>query len=120
MIYKQCIDRCFDSVKACDRLSGEACKTASECKSGHCHAMVCAEVCNLVGRLTAKGACHKELYDLCAKICEKCDEKCETIDHQFAKDCKEACKKTAEACRVCAEDCKKCEKEGCDTEEAKA
>lgn len=114
MIYKQCIDNCFDAVKACDRLSVEGCETAKDCKPAHCHAVICAEVCALVGRLTAKGICHKELYELCAKICDECNTKCESIDNKYTKDCKDACKKCAESCRACSEDCKKCEREKCE------
>lgn len=110
MIYKQCIDACFDCVKACDRSSCEGCKTAKECLPSHCHTIICAEICNMVGRLTAKGVCHKELYELCAKICDECATKCEGAENNFVKDCAAACKKCAASCRVCQEDCKKCEK----------
>src|ERR1700722_1023896 len=110
MIYKQCIDACFESVKASDRCSGEACKTDKECATSHCHTSSAAEVCNLVGRLTAKGVCSKELYELCAKICEECAEKCQGTESKLTKDCAAACKKCAEACRACYEDCKKCKK----------
>jgi len=64
----------------------------------------------MVGRLTAKGVCHKELYELCAKICDECATKCEGAENNFVKDCAAACKKCAASCRVCQEDCKKCEK----------
>jgi hypothetical protein len=110
MIYKECIDRCFETVKACDRLSVKECEADKDCKPAHCHAVICAEVCALVARLTAKGICHKELYDLCANICDECHAKCNGIDNKCAKDCEEACKKSAESCRACAADCKKCEK----------
>lgn len=116
MIYKNCIDHCFDVVKACDRFCGEACETGKECKHCHCHALICADVCNMVGRLTAKGVCTKEMYELCAKVCEGCKGKCDDVDHKYAKECLEACKKCAESCKECAADCKescetKCEKE---------
>lgn len=128
MIYKQCIDACFDSIKACDRYaaecykeskeskecavdSTEACDTSKKCTPGHCHAIIAAEVCALVGRLTAKGICHKELYELCAKICDECAAKCERTDNQHANACAVACKKCAESCRSCQADCEKCEKD---------
>ena len=106
MIYKQCIDACMDTTKACDRLSGEGCEKSKECHPAHCHSILAAEVCTLVGRLTAKGICHKELFDICAKICDECGEKCKSIDHEYAKDCADACKNCAEKCRTCSEDCK--------------
>jgi len=115
MIYKQCIDSCFDCVKACDRFSVEGCEKSKECEPGHCHAIICADVCNLVGRLTSKGVCDKELYELCAKVCDefakKCESaKCEGVNAEYIKASVEAAKKCAETCRVCQEDCKKCEK----------
>lgn len=110
MIYKQCIDACFDATKACDRYGAEGLHDKG-CPPGHCHAIIAGEVCTLVGRLTAKGVCHKELFELCAKICEECAEKCKNSDNEHAKDCTVACKKCAETCRVCQEDCKKYEKE---------
>lgn len=116
MIYKQCIDACFDAVKACDRYCFEHCKGAAhedekskECCERHCKALVCAEVCNLVGRLTAKGLCHKELYELCAKVCEDCADACKGCDNEYVKDCAAICKKCADSCHTCKEDCKKCE-----------
>ncbi|MBA3814794.1 MAG: hypothetical protein H0X26_10015 [Alphaproteobacteria bacterium] len=111
MIYKKCIDACMDATKACDRLSVEGCKKSTECCPGHCHAIVAAEVSNLIGRLTAKGMCCKDLFELCAQVCEGCAEKCKGMDHEHAQECVDACKKCAETCRACHEDCKKCEKE---------
>jgi hypothetical protein len=105
MIYKECIDKCFDCVKACDRCSEEGGKTSKECRESHDMLTVCAEVCALVGRLTAKGICCGDIYDLCAKICDECAQKCNKIDHAYAKDCADAAKKCAEACRKCSMDC---------------
>jgi hypothetical protein len=112
MIYKQCIDACFDCVKACDRLSVEGCEKTKECLPGHCHSIRCAEVCNLVGRLTAKGICPKDMYELCAKVSDECAKKCEGIDNEYGKACLESCKKCAEACRTCHEDTKKSDTTG--------
>ena len=111
IIYKNCIDACFDCVKACDRCANEGCKISKECTYGHDCASVCAEVCNLVGRLTARGHCCSDLYELCAKYCDECAKKCEKIEHEYAKACAAAAKKCAEACRVCKADCEKCDKE---------
>lgn len=111
MIYKNCIDACFDCVKACDRMAFEGCKAGKECTSGHACAVACADVCNLVGRETARNLCCSDLYELCAKYCDHCAKECEKIDHAFAKDCVAAAKKCAEACRKCQTECEKDERE---------
>jgi len=111
MIYKNCIDACFDCVKACDRCACEGCKTSKECAPVHACTASCAEVCNLVGRQTARGLCCSDLYELCAKYCDECAKQCEKSDHEHAKSCAAAAKKCAEACRKCQTDCEKCEKE---------
>lgn len=110
MIYKNCIDACFECVKACDRCACEGCKTSKEeCTSTHDCAVICAEVCALVGRLTAKGLCCDKLYELCAHYCDKCVAHCEKNDHEHVQACVAAAKKCAEACRQCKTDCEKCE-----------
>ncbi|MBS0272124.1 MAG: four-helix bundle copper-binding protein [Proteobacteria bacterium] len=109
MIYKNCIDACFECVKACERCACEGYKTSKECTSAHDLATTCADICALVGRLTAKGLCCSDLYELCANYCEDCARKCEKIDHEYAKACAAAAKKCAEACRQCQADCEKCD-----------
>lgn len=104
MIYKNCIDACFDCVKACERCTHEG-KERMAC----CH--TCAEMCTLVGRVTARGHCSSKLYKLCAEICDECAHKCGKLDDEKSKDCVKAAKKCADACRLCAEDAEKCEKE---------
>jgi hypothetical protein len=111
MIYKNCIDACFDCVKACDRCSDEGSKISKECTYSHDMTSVCAEVCNLVGRLTSRGLCCSELYELCAKYCDECARTCEKINHEYAKSCAISAKKCAEACRACKTDCDKQGKE---------
>jgi len=111
MIYKNCIDASLDCVKACDRFAHEGSKESKECASGQDCAVACADVCNLVGRETAKGLCHSELYEVCATYCEDTAKKCEKIDHKYAKDCAASAKKCAEACRECKTDCEKNQKE---------
>ncbi len=105
MIYKECIDKCFDAVKACDRCSEEDCKISAECAKSHHMTVICSEICLVVGRLTAKGICYKELYEMCAKICDECSAKCCKLEHPHAKCCSEALKACAEACRKCSADC---------------
>ncbi len=111
MIYKNCIDACFDTVKACDRCCCEGWKASKECASVHDWAASCAEVCALVGRLTAKGLCCPDLYEVCATYCDHCAQHCDKIDHAYAKACAVAARKCAEACRQCKVDCEKCEEE---------
>lgn len=111
MIYKNCIDACFECVKVCDRCTCEGCKTSKECITAHDWTAACAEVCALVGRLTAKGLCCGKLYELCAHYCDKCVEHCEKTNHEYAQACVIAAKKCAEACRQCKTDCEKCEHE---------
>jgi hypothetical protein len=111
MIYKNCIEACFDCVKACDRCACEGCKTSKECTSVHDYVTACADVCNLVGRLTAKGLCCSALYALCAEYCDDCAKHCERVNHEYAKACAIAAKKCAEVCRECHKDAEKCEKE---------
>ncbi len=110
MIFKNCIDACFDCVQAFDRCCGEGCKTSDECHSVREKLETCAEICNLVGRLTAKGFCFPEVYELCARYCEECAKDCEKVDHEYVKACAVAAKKCAEACRECHKDAVKCEK----------
>lgn len=104
MIYKNCIDACFDCVKACERCAHEGKERMDICHT-------CAEICTLVGRVTARGHCSSKIYKLCAEICDECVKKCEKLDDEYAKDCVKAAKKCAEACRTCAADCEKCEKD---------
>ena len=111
MIYNNCIDACFNSVKALDHFAFEGFKPSKERVPGHEWAVACAEVCNLVGRQTARGLCCSDLYELCARQCDECVEKCDKINHEHAKRCAEAAKKCAEACRQCQADCEKCEKD---------
>ncbi len=101
MIYKNCIDICHDCVAACDRCFFEGERTA---EMDIC--ATCADVCNLVARLTAKNLCCKEVYEFCAKICDECAMHCNKMEGEHAKVCAEACKKCAEACRKCYGDCK--------------
>jgi len=105
MIYKECIDKCFDAVKACDRCSEEGCQISAECAKSHNMTVICSEICLLVGRLTAKGICYKELYEMCTKICDECAAKCCKLEHPHAKCCSEVLKACAEACRKCSADC---------------
>ncbi|MBX9786582.1 MAG: four-helix bundle copper-binding protein [Alphaproteobacteria bacterium] len=109
MIYKNCIDACFDCVKACDRCSCEGCDISKDCGPLRDCCVLSAEVCNLVGRLTARGICCAELYDICAKICDDCAKECSKVNNEYAKACAEACKKCAETCRACSTDCKSCD-----------
>ncbi len=123
MIYKNCIDACFDVVKAAERCGFECCHKESKeskecstekhcstdkhcCASKHC-CTLCADVCTLVGRMTARGFCSKDLYELCAKICDDCANHCGKVDHEYTKACALAAKKCADACRVCHTDCQK-------------
>ena len=123
MIYKNCIDACFDAVKAAERCAFDCCHKESKecstdkhcsthehkhcCASKHCCVM-CADICALVGRMTARGCCSKDLYELCAKMCDDCANHCGKVDHAHTKACALAAKKCAEACRAaCKEDCRK-------------
>lgn len=105
-MYKECIDACFECVKAAERCGSE-CKDSKECPSGKACCMSCAEICTLVGRLTARGCCGKDFYAVCAKICDDCTNKCGKMDNEHAKCCATAAKKCADACRKCQEDCAK-------------
>jgi len=105
MIYKNCIDACFDCVKAAERCACD-CKE-SGCSSDKQCCMACAEICTLVGRLTARGCCTKEFYEFCAKICEECAHKCGKKDDEYSKVCALNAKKCADACRTCQADCKR-------------
>jgi hypothetical protein len=106
MIYANCIDACFDCVKAAERCAFEGTKDGKKkCPADMCCSVMCAEICALVGRLTARGHCTKDLYELCAKTCDKCVNECGKVDHEYACDCAAAAKKCAEACRKCMEDC---------------
>ena len=111
MIYKNCIDASLDCVKACDRFAYEGCKTSAECMPGQDAAVACADVCNLVGRETAKGLGCAELFEVCANYCDETAKKCEKIDHKYAKDCATSAKKCDETCRECKKDCENKEKE---------
>jgi len=98
MIYKKCIDACFDCVKACERCAYEGEKRMDTCTD-------CAEICTLVGRLTARGHCSSKLYKLCAEICDDCAKECAKLSDEYARDCVTAAKACAEACRKCEADC---------------
>ena len=106
-MYKECIDACFDAVKAAERC-GYQCADTKECPNHKSCCAACAEICMLVGRLTARGICTKDFYELCTKICDDCANICGKMDHECAQTCAAAAKRCAEACRKCQEDCGKC------------
>ncbi|MBI2707890.1 MAG: four-helix bundle copper-binding protein [Proteobacteria bacterium] len=108
MIYKECIDACFDTVKAAERCAFER-KDSKECSSEMSCCIACAEICTLVGRLTARGCCTKDFYEFCAKVCDDCTNKCGKMEGEYAKACAAAAKRCAEACRKCQKDCEKCD-----------
>lgn len=119
MIYKDCIDACFDTIKAAERCAfeGKHSKRCSSCSSEGCSSegcsseisccIACSEICAVVGRLTARGCCTKEFYEFCAKICDNCAEECGKMDDDYSKACSAAAKKCAECCRKCQKDCEK-------------
>ncbi|HUX80595.1 MAG TPA: hypothetical protein VMW10_12750 [Alphaproteobacteria bacterium] len=111
MIYKDCIDASLDCVKACDRFAFEGFNPSEAHVHGHEWAVSCSEVCNVVGRQTARGLCSSDLYEVCANYCDETAKKCDKINHEHAKICASSARKCADACRECKKDCEKQETE---------
>lgn len=106
MIYKNCIDACFETVKAAERCAFDCCGKAGGCSSHKKCCIACSEICTVVGRLTARGCCTKDFYQLCIKVCEDCHNHCGKMDHELTCACAAAAKKCAECCHQCLEDCR--------------
>lgn len=99
-ILNECIAACEHCAAAC---LGEADVTAmADCIRTD---IDCADVCNLVARLTARGSVHgKHLLQECIEVCEACAAECEKHAHHMdhCRECAEACRRCAEACRAAA------------------
>jgi len=61
----------------------------------------CAKICELTACMMASSSqFHKDMCNLCSKVCEKCAAECNMFKDEH-------CKKCAEICTTCASDCKK-------------
>ena len=111
MMYKECIDACFDMAKEGQRCCyNKCCCESKEPKEKHhcmlCSSMVCSEVCIMTARLCAAGMADKDMFEYCAKVAEKCAKHCGESESEHAKDCKMACMKVVEKCKACSKECK--------------
>ena len=104
-MFKECLDSCFLAVMACERCAFELCAKSTEHASCMAACINCADIATMTGRICARGLAEKDIFELCAKYCDKCAAECDKISHQFAVECAEACRKCAEKCRSCQTAC---------------
>ncbi len=106
MIYKECIDACFDAVKAAERCAYEVLSDSKDQNQDREACIICSDICDVTGRLCSRGEAHEDLFDFCAKTCEEAAGCCDEIDHEFARQAAHAARQAAEKCRTCATDCR--------------
>lgn len=105
MMYKECIDNCFDLVKACQRCAFASCDSEEISCEAFNQCVVTSEIADATARLCASGLADKDLFEYCAKVAEKCAKNCSTSNHEHAKACAEAAQKVVKKCNECSKDC---------------
>lgn len=104
----QCIEECFQCVRACATCSDE-CLSYDPAKMVECIRLCeeCIDVCNPCAILMSRNSrfAH-QICGICADVCETCAAECDKY-----KD-KETMRKCAEVCRACAKSCREVGKAG--------
>ena len=106
MIYKQCIDACFEAVKANERCAYEALSESKKQCSDREACIICSDICDVTARLCSRGEAHHDMFEFCTKTCDETAERCDAVGHEYAQASAQAARKAAEACRQCATDCR--------------
>jgi hypothetical protein len=87
-----CAEECERCSDHC--LRDQMPETARSCRD-------CADICWLCSAFASRGSDYvKQIFGVCADICEACARACDSCDDQ-------ECRRCAEACRSCAEQCQK-------------
>lgn len=96
---RDCAETCLETVPYCLRQGGR------HAEARHIALLLdCAQACQASADFMARGSeFDRQLYGICADICERCAERCEAFgDDQQMRACAEACRRCAASCRQMA------------------
>ena len=100
---QECIKNCWDCRNECQKTLFTHCLSmgGEHVKEEHVKLMSdCIQICQIAADfMTRHSSFHKNICDVCAKICNACAESCAGLKGDEMQQCADICRRCAESCR---------------------